>query len=1171
MATNVIEAVLTATDKSYTSTMQKAMGVTDSFAKKVAGGIGFGALLRAGERAFDGIGNAVKGLVGDIDSTNAAWKSFRSNMEMIGRGAEVDKVKKELQDFAAKTVYTSADMAQTYSQLAAVGTKNTSKLVQGFGMVAAAAENPQQAMKTLSTQATQMAAKPQVAWQDFKLMLEQTPAGISQVAKAMDMTTTELVQNVQDGKVATEDFFNAIIKAADAKELQQMAKQYKTIGQAADGVRATLVNRLAPSWEKINQVGIKRMSDLMTAFAGIDANALADKVGIAVDKIDRYIDKMITNVQKAGGLKNVLAGLASGIGAMSLAFSIAGNNILPSLNYLGGTGKNMLKNFGKTAKSFGSGFVTGFGEAAAAAGKTMPEALSKTLTAFSNFKGRLTAIMGPLQTIMSTGLAALSPALLIGGVLVALGLLNGAFGEQIQSIISTMATKGPEIITSLGESITSALPTLMATGAEILTNLINAIGANIPAIITQGTNILMTLVQGVTAALPQLIPAAMNAIGQFLIGIANALPQLIVAGLQLIVTLVQGIANSLPQLMTAALTAIVQFGIGIITNLPTIIQCGLDILQALVRGIVSGITQIPAAVKSIFGAIKEAITGNTAEVETSGQEQGQALVDNVASSATANQAAIQTAGTDTGMSFGTGLNSALGSMTVDATAMQSSLSALAPQALGEGQTAGTDFGSGLQTAISGISVDTASVTNAMGQAAPQAQTEGQNTGQQFGAGIQSAQGQIQNASKAMTQAATSSLRNGYSKAYSAGAYISQGMAAGMRSALGQIRSAAAAMSAAADAAMRAKAKVSSPSKVTMKTGKFIAQGLAVGMLAEKGKLTSAGKKAVNSVLKAMTKAVSKGKLDKKVAKKAQKLIKNATSAIEKLQKEYQQKLDAINSKKESLVDTLIEGDRFKSKNGKVIFQDFAAETEKLKKLGANLSKLQNLLPRGLLDEIISMDTADQLKYTTAMLQMTEDEIKAYGAQYTEYAKQAQSIADSYFAGDIATIQSQYTNAIAKEFEKLTTKLTKLGSNAMKGFIRGLKSQKKAMNSATLSIAEQVIKVVKKKLKIKSPSRVFEKIGSYTGEGFAIGIDKTQRDVQASIDNMLQAADFNRQMANNRFNGSLSDEYDYNIAARYEIVVPLEINGREFARATADDMTAVQNQKQTYDNRKRGIR
>lgn len=91
-------------------------------------------------------------------------------------------------------------MASTYAQLSAVGIKSTNKLVKGFGGLAAAAENPKQAMKTLSQQATQMAAKPTVAWADFKLMIEQTPAGISAVAKEMGMTTTDLVQNVQDGK-----------------------------------------------------------------------------------------------------------------------------------------------------------------------------------------------------------------------------------------------------------------------------------------------------------------------------------------------------------------------------------------------------------------------------------------------------------------------------------------------------------------------------------------------------------------------------------------------------------------------------------------------------------------------------------------------------------------------------------------------------------------------------------------------------------------------------------------------------------------------------------------------------------------------------------------------------------------------------------------------------------
>src|SRR5699024_7964710 len=126
--------------------------------------------------------------------------------------SEIQSVKAELQDFATKTIYSASDMSSTYSQLAAVGIKNTTKLVEGFGGLASAADNPQQAMATLSQQATQMAAKPKVAWEDFKLLLEQTPAGISAVAKTMGKTTPELVSAVQDGTIKTQEFFDAITK-----------------------------------------------------------------------------------------------------------------------------------------------------------------------------------------------------------------------------------------------------------------------------------------------------------------------------------------------------------------------------------------------------------------------------------------------------------------------------------------------------------------------------------------------------------------------------------------------------------------------------------------------------------------------------------------------------------------------------------------------------------------------------------------------------------------------------------------------------------------------------------------------------------------------------------------------------------------------------------------------
>src|SRR5699024_9717137 len=141
-------------------------------------------------------------------------------------------------------------------------------LVKGFGGLAAASENPQQAMKTLSEQATQMAAKPMVQWQDFRLMLEQTPAGIAAVAKTMGMSTSELIKNVQDGKVKTEDFFNAIAKAGTNANFSKMATQYKTVGQAMDGLKETATNALLPTFDKIGSYGIKAISGIINYLDG---------------------------------------------------------------------------------------------------------------------------------------------------------------------------------------------------------------------------------------------------------------------------------------------------------------------------------------------------------------------------------------------------------------------------------------------------------------------------------------------------------------------------------------------------------------------------------------------------------------------------------------------------------------------------------------------------------------------------------------------------------------------------------------------------------------------------------------------------------------------------------------------------------------------------------------
>lgn len=304
-----VKAVLSAYDKGFTAAMKNATSVTDSLGSKLKSGLSFGVFAGIGQKAFDVVTNGARDLIGEIDSSNAAWKTFNSNMSMIGKNSgEIDKIKGELQSFAQDTIYSSSDMASTFAQLEAVGTKNTLSLVKGFGGLAAAAENPTQAMKTLSMQATQMAAKPKVAWEDFKLILEQTPAGVAAVAKEMGMSTQEMVTAVQDGKIKTEDFFNAISKVGTNEAFTKLATEAKTTGQAMDGLKETLGNKLTPAFEILSSKAIKGIDGITNKIAKIDGEKLATKFSDGVKAAQPYWEAFMRVASATGKIIKQVAG-----------------------------------------------------------------------------------------------------------------------------------------------------------------------------------------------------------------------------------------------------------------------------------------------------------------------------------------------------------------------------------------------------------------------------------------------------------------------------------------------------------------------------------------------------------------------------------------------------------------------------------------------------------------------------------------------------------------------------------------------------------------------------------------------------------------------------------------------------------------------------------------------
>ena len=367
---------------------QGASKSSNSMFKSMTGGVVVGNLISKGMGLAT---SGVRSMIGELNEASTSWQTFEGNMHQLGKSpAEINRAKSEMQKFAQQTIYSASDMSSTYAQLAAVGVKNTGELVKGFGGLAAASDNPQQAMKTLSQQATQMAAKPKVQWQDFKLMLEQTPAGISAVAKTMGKSTTELIKNIQDGKVKTQDFLNAVAKTGTNANFSKMATQYKTVGQAMDGLKETLANKLQPQFDKVSQVGIKAVSGITDKLANLNWDALGNGILSAISKVQPILANL------GNGFKQMFEGFNS---------SGAGKSIVDMFDNIADAGKELTatlskgkggNSFFKQLGSLGGGALSSVAQAisgvANAVGKMDPSSLMALARAFIVLKGGLKGI-----------------------------------------------------------------------------------------------------------------------------------------------------------------------------------------------------------------------------------------------------------------------------------------------------------------------------------------------------------------------------------------------------------------------------------------------------------------------------------------------------------------------------------------------------------------------------------------------------------------------------------------------------------------------------------------------------------------------------------------------------------------------------------------------------------
>jgi TP901 family phage tail tape measure protein len=323
----------------------------------------------------------------------------------------------------------------------------------------------------------------------------------------------------------------------------------------------------------------------------------------------------------------------------------------------------------------------------------------------------------------------------------------------------------------------------------------------------------------------------------------------------------------------------------------------------------------------------------------------------------------------------------------------------------------------------------------------------------------------------------------------AGANIVRGLIGGISGSIDGVRQAARGVASAAVSAAKAALKISSPSKVFKDIGKDVVRGFILGVkdASTLKQLQTAMYRISRDVIRSINAAdISRSARDKmrnKWNKRLSKTTKQLTS-LEKKRLDVQKKLTAA----QKSVDTQIKDrNELASK-----IKDAVAASASI----SNLTEAQQTSPESIKKGLQDRLTAVQQFYTDlrklAASGLDKQTIADLASQGVDSAGKLVSTLATATPGqlkEISTIQTQIRNMATTTGTHVAGDLYNAGIKAGQGLVKGLQSQLKGITAAMTKIANALVKAIKKELGIKSPSRVFDKLGVNTAQGYINGYMK----------------------------------------------------------------------------------
>lgn len=439
-------------------------------------------------------------------------------------------------------------------------------------------------------------------------------------------------------------------------------------------------------------------------------------------------------------------------------------------------------------------------------------------------------------------------------------IINSAF-EGISNVISSVCEGAKGIITSLGDAISNVFEGLgngIKSALEGVGTVIESFGTAISTVaqgIGQG---LATAFTGLGTAIAMVPPTTWLALAAAILatGAAMALVGSQGEGLQMVLEGVADVVSAfgpvIKDVFEGISNVIQSFGetvSGILNSVSGVIKSvGQSALNAGkgFKQLANGIKIITSLNLIDMGASLGAVAVGIGAIATASSGMGDTGAQMMALATALTMIVSTQAGIESLSATIPSLSDALSSLsgiseslTVASGAMTAFAGAIAPIASSVMATAtsiavlvtvASTISSAFTSASSASVTSINAIVTAMTNAEAKATASGTAMGTKFTSGLKGSMSKSVSVARSSCNNIISAFNACQSKSYYCGQMIGQGLANGLRASEGQVRSAAASLAAATDAAIRAKAKIGSPSKVADKDGMWWGKGYRNGIL-----------------------------------------------------------------------------------------------------------------------------------------------------------------------------------------------------------------------------------------------------------------------------------------------------------------------------------------------------